>query len=100
MSDTQQKAIGVFHEPCQTQDFLCRGSVMTDADIVPLGVFTVVDMPDDFCEDPFTAHAKKMLALKDRFAHLDAVLRGCADSEDPIYRAAAEMYITISETPS
>jgi len=74
--------------------------VMTGADIAALAVFTGADVPDDFCNDPFTAHAKKMLALADRFAHLDAVLRGCAQSDDPIYRAAAEMYMTITETPS
>lgn len=48
------------------------------------------DLPD--CQDPFTERVKEIYRTRERFAHLDRVLRECATSDDPIYRTAAAQH--------
>jgi hypothetical protein len=52
------------------------------------------DLPD--CQDPFTERVKEIYRTRERFAHLDRVLRECATSDDPIYRTAAALWEAIS----
>ncbi|MCK9519460.1 MAG: hypothetical protein M0R74_10635 [Dehalococcoidia bacterium] len=52
------------------------------------------DLPD--CQDPFTERVKKIYRTRDRFAHLDRVLRECETSGDPIYRTAAALWDAIA----
>jgi len=52
------------------------------------------DLPD--CQDPFTDRIKTIYRTRDRFAHMDGVLRECAAAEDPIYRAAAALWEAIA----
>jgi hypothetical protein len=63
---------------------------------VPAAIFgSFPDLPDCDCEDPFTAVGKRVLAVRERFSHLDGVLRGCSTS-DPIYKVAAELWEAIA----
>jgi len=52
------------------------------------------DLPD--CQDPFTDRIKTIYRTRDRFAHLDRVLRECATADDPIYRTAAALWEAIA----
>jgi hypothetical protein len=52
------------------------------------------DLPD--CADPFEEMGKRVLDARDRFAHLDRVLRECATADDPIYRTAAALWEAIA----
>jgi hypothetical protein len=48
------------------------------------------------CADPFEEMGKRVLDARDRFAHLDKVLRECATADDPIYRTAAALWEAIA----
>ena len=48
------------------------------------------------CADPFEEMGKRVLDARDRFAHLDRVLRECATADDPIYRTAAALWDAIA----
>ena len=52
------------------------------------------DLPDR--QDPFRERVKEIYSTRDRFAHLDRVLRECETSDDPLYRAAAALWEVIS----
>jgi hypothetical protein len=59
-------------------------------------VGSLPDLPD--CQDPFTDRIKIIYRTRDRFAHLDKVLRMCATSNDPIYRTAAALWEAVAGT--
>ena len=65
---------------------------MSDSLDATVGSFP--EFPD--CQDPFTERAKEIYRTRDRFAHLDRVLRECAASDDPIYRTAAALWEAVS----
>ena len=55
-----------------------------------------VDWYDGYMDTPKRRKAKPLSGTYRKFQHLDRVLRDGAASEDPIRRAAAEMWIAIA----
>jgi len=44
-----------------------------------------------------TSRSNGLLAVFEKFQHLDRVLRECETADDPIYRTCAQLWIAVAE---